>query len=100
MSRTLLICVAAVLSCGSVLGGEFDKPVRLKAAGMPIDTAVGHAAPYIDDVDKDGKRDLLVGQFGQGRLKIYLNRGTEKSPRYEAGTWFQAGGKIGSVPTG
>ena len=45
--------------------GEFAPPVRVEAAGKPIDTEVGHAAPFVGDFDGDGVDDLLVGQFGE-----------------------------------
>jgi len=79
---------------------KFLPPVRLEAAGKPIDTAVGHAAPFVCDFDGDGKRALLVGQFGDGILWIYRNVGTNEKPRFAAGVKFQAGGKDGRVPTG
>ena len=44
------------------------EPVRLEAAGKPIDTEIGHAAPFVCDFDGDGLKDLLVGQFGDGIL--------------------------------
>ncbi len=79
---------------------RFEKPVRLKAAGKVITTEVGHSAPYVYDWDGDGVRDLLVGQFGQGKLRIFRNAGTNKAPRYEEGVWFQAGGALATVPAG
>src|SRR5262245_52357201 len=79
---------------------ELMAPVRLEAAGKPIDTEVGHAAPFVADFDGDGVRDLLVGQFGGGILWVYKNVGTDKNPRYAAGTKFKDGGKDGRVPTG
>jgi hypothetical protein len=75
-------------------------PVRLEAAGKPIDTAIGHAAPYVCDFDGDGVRDLLVGQFGDGILWIYKNVGTNTHPRFAAGVKFKDGNKDGRVPTG
>ncbi|HET6164471.1 MAG TPA: hypothetical protein VFG37_12440, partial [Planctomycetota bacterium] len=39
-------------------------PVRIEAGGAPIDTEIGHAAPFVGDFDEDGVNDLLVGQFG------------------------------------
>jgi hypothetical protein len=79
---------------------RFAPPVRLEAAGKPIDTAVGHAAPLVVDFDGDGKNDLLVGQFGDGLLWIYKNVGTNAQPRYAAGMKFQAAGKEGRIPAG
>ncbi len=79
---------------------EFLPPVRLEAAGKPIDTAVGHAAPFVGDFDGDGVRDLLVGQFGDGILWIYRNVGTNARPKLAAGVKFKNGNPDGRVPTG
>ena len=81
-------------------GDLFEIPVRLKAAGEFIDVDTGHAAPLIYDFDGDGVRDLLVGQFGKGKLRIYRNAGTNESPEYEAHTWFKTGDTFGTVPYG
>src|SRR5437016_3248905 len=79
---------------------ELAPPVRLFAAGKPIDTEVGHAAPFVGDFDGDGVRDLLVGQFGSGILWIYRNEGTNAAPKLAAGVKFKDGNKDGRVPTG
>jgi hypothetical protein len=73
-------------------------PVLLQDGKGPIDVEVGHATPYVVDWDGDGKKDLLVGQFGDGKLRIYLNKGTDAEPKFDGFTYLQAGGKDASVP--
>jgi hypothetical protein len=79
---------------------ELAPPVRIEAAGKPIDTDVGHAAPFVGDFDGDGVNDLLVGQFGGGLLWFYRNAGSNSSPKLAAGVKFKEGQKEGQVPTG
>lgn len=79
---------------------ELQPPVRLEAAGKPIDTDIGHAAPFVGDFDGDGVQDLLVGQFGDGLLWIYKNEGTNTAAKLAAGVKFKDGTQDGRVPTG
>lgn len=80
--------------------GELAEPFLVKAGGKPISVDVGHAAPILVDFDGDGRNDLLVGQFGEGRLRIYKNVGTNQKPTFDKFTWFQAGGKPAKVEAG
>ncbi len=99
------LALAALAVCAAPLGAEpaaseLTKPVRLEADGKPIDVDVGHAAPFVCDFDRDGLADLLVGQFGEGKLRIYKNVGTKEEPRFGELKWFEAGGTLGKVPSG
>lgn len=96
---TLSLVMLPLFAAGAA-ADELAEPVRIEAAGEPIDTDVGHAAPYVGDFDGDGKRDLLVGQFGDGKLRIYRNVGTEKAPDYAEVSWFHTRGELVKVPTG
>ena len=78
----------------------FEKPVRLQDENGVINVDVGHAAPFVADIDKDGKPDLLVGQFGKGRLRIYKNVGKPDKPSFAGFEWMMAEKEIASVPIG
>jgi hypothetical protein len=100
MSAGVLVLMSVGLALADGPAGELAPPVRLEAAGKAIDTEIGHAAPFVADFDGDGVQDLLVGQFGQGIMRIYRNKGSNARPKLEAGVTFKAGGKEGRVPTG
>ena len=77
----------------------FHAPVRLEAAGTVIDSgrSWGHCGPWVEDVDGDGVRDLIVGDFS-GLFHVYHNQGTDRAPRYAASVNLQAGGTDAKVP--
>jgi hypothetical protein len=54
----------------------------------------------VTDFDGDGVPDLLVGQFEDGKLRIYKNLGTAKEPKLEGFTWFKTGEQEGTIPSG
>ena len=77
-------------------GAAFEAPVRLKAGDSFVQVeSPGYAAPCWHDVDGDRKGDLVVGQFNQGKLRIYRGLGKGK---LAPGTWLQAEGKVAQVP--
>jgi hypothetical protein len=77
----------------------FQRPVRLMAAGAVIDSGPqwAHSGPCLHDVDGDGRRDLLVGDFS-GQFRLYRNVGTDQEPKFAAGEWLMAGGAVAKVP--
>ena len=100
VSSTLAMVLTFLLGISSAAPVKFDDPVRIKADQNFIDTEIGHAAPFVGDFNGDGLKDLLVGQFGDGHLWIFLNEGSNKEPVLAAGTLFQNGRPEGTVPTG
>ena len=91
----------AVSAPAAEVASDLELPVQIQAGGQPLDVQrEGHSAPFVGDFDGDGVRDLLVGQYEQGRLRIYRNLGTNTEPRFDAHTWLSAGGQTGRVPEG
>jgi hypothetical protein len=79
---------------------DLARPVLVHAGGQPINVDRGHAAPFVADLKGDGQLVLLVGQFGEGKLRLYPNIGTRNNPKFDNFEWFKVDGKIVSVPFG
>jgi len=86
------------VGCGlaAASAADFQTPVRLQADGVPVRVeSPGWAAPCWADIDSDGKKDLLVGQFNQGKIRFYKNLGGGK---LAAGAWLKADGIDAEIP--
>jgi hypothetical protein len=96
----VILMLGQALLGGVPAAGELAPPVRIEAGGKPIDTDVGHAAPFVCDIDGDGINDLLVGQFGDGILWIFRNEGTNEKPELASRVEFKVVKGDGRVPAG
>jgi hypothetical protein len=94
---SLFACIASAPQQPAPSGpSEFAPPVRMKSGDQYIRTeSPGYAAPCWFDVDGDGKKDLAVGQFKKGKIKVYRGLGGGKLGE---GTWLQAGGNDAEIP--
>lgn len=68
----------------------FAKGFLATADGVAI-TVVYNAAPFVVDWNNDGRKDLLVGG-GDGRIRLYLNIGTEAAPLFATPVILRDGG--------
>jgi hypothetical protein len=109
MPMPLRLATVLLLVLPALLGAEerrpintdhLDKPTRLLAARRHIDVDIGHAAPFVTDWDGDGRKDLLVGQYGEGLLRLYRNVGERAAPEFGKHEYVVAGGEQARVPVG
>jgi hypothetical protein len=116
--RTLLILCACLALCPLLSADEptieievekpaakpevpavFEAPIQLMAGDAPVATeSPGFAAPTFVDVDGDGKRDLVVGQFSKGKMHFFQNVGTDTAPKFAKGTFLMTGDEPALVP--
>ncbi len=105
LNRSGFFCVVYLMTSPVVMAEEQRSPellppVRLTTRdGRPIDTGrVGHAAPAWGDIDGDGRPDLLLGEYFEGRMRFYRNVGVSGRPEFEKYEWFRADGALARVP--
>jgi hypothetical protein len=74
---------------------QLEKGFKLEAAGKIIESESGHSAPFMVDFDGDGRKDMVIGEFGngKGRARVYLNTGKDIAPKFDTFTYLQAGGQ-------
>jgi hypothetical protein len=87
------MATVSALVCCTAGEPQLGAGVRLRAGGEFIDAEVGHLVPTVVDWNGDGKKDLVVGQFGGGEIRLFRNEGTDASPKLGAFARLEAGGK-------
>jgi hypothetical protein len=80
----------------------FDSGVYLQVGqpGAKTDINVSaRATPIVTDWNGDGRKDLVVGAL-DGKVRVYLNEGTEGAPDFRTVQYAQENGADLLVPTG
>ena len=96
MKTTWLSTLLTLSGVAIANAAEFQPPVRLKADGAAVRVeSPGWAAPCWADIDGDGKKDLLVGQFNKGKIRVFKNLGEGK---LAGGVWLKADGQVTEIP--
>jgi hypothetical protein len=97
----LLAIMFVVVTCLSlpVFGEDFvinlGPEEIVKADGNDI-VVPGYSVPLLEDWNNDGLQDLLVGEGGggfTGKVRVYLNVGTEADPCFVSYSYVQANGQ-------
>lgn len=99
MRRTALLLSAASL-VALATPPMFHDFVYIFAGGEAIRVDGGHADPCVVDWDGDGVKDLLVGEFTQGRIRYYRNTGTNQSREFADFFYLASDGTIIALPYG
>ena len=99
--QKLLVLVAAALLAPLALGVTplFIGPELVNDAGVPINVG-NYGAPTMYDWNSDGAKDLILGQFSQGKIRLYLNLGPDTAPDFNGYTFLQSGGVDITLPSG
>lgn len=84
----------------TVASGDLHEPFLAEADGKPIQASVGHLAPIMYDFDEDGLKDLVVGTFSPGVIRLYKNIGEAGKPKFSAFQTVKADGKEVTVESG
>ncbi len=77
----------------SLDSSTFEAGFKIAAGGKAIDVEIGHLVPDVVDWNNDGKKDLVVGQFKEGAIRLYLNEGTDAKPVFGEFSFLAAGEK-------
>jgi hypothetical protein len=101
MPKYLCALLFIFLSVSMAEPPVFEPPLPVQANGVNINVGYGgNASPFVIDWDGDGKQDLLLGQFDQGRIRFYQNVGTHYNPTFGTFTYLQADGATISLSYG
>ena len=102
--KLVLMAALLIIVAGSaygfqnvVLPAEFEAGEALKVAGEIIDVEGGCFVPIVIDWNNDGKKDLIAGQFQDGKIRLYLNTGEDSAPDFENFTYMKVGGRTISL---
>ncbi len=70
--------------------------VKVQADGLDINVG-SYSIPRVCDWNNDGRKDLIIGQRTDGKVRLYLNSGTDSAPVFITFSYIQANGADISV---
>jgi hypothetical protein len=98
----LLTAVVSLLWCTSLLQAQLPllEYKGLLQDGSGVLTVQMQAIPTVADWDNDGRKDLIIGQYTNGNILVYLNKGTDVKPVFSGSFSVLSGGTPISVSYG
>ena len=70
---------------------EIKPGVNVLDGGAPLEVD-RHTTPTSVDWNNDGKKDLLMGQFEDGHIWLFINQGTNLNPVFNGGKLVETNG--------
>ncbi|MGE0000765.1 MAG: hypothetical protein AB7F50_03240 [Fimbriimonadaceae bacterium] len=95
-----MIAALLALSAGSANVEGLGAPSLLRAGGSLLSVTEGHADMVLYDLDGDGARDLIVGQFKDGLVRFYKNQAEDGPPQFDGNELLKAAGTEIKVDAG
>ncbi len=89
--------VNVYLNSGTASSYQFTTPVEVLCNNASI--AYHRCIPHVDDLDLDGKKDLIIGE-DNGCIYFLKNSGTNASPEFAAAEKLESGGSPIQWPSG
>ncbi len=70
---------------------DLSRIISIKSDGKEIDMGT-YSHPFVVDYNLDGKKDLLIGTY-EGKIAIFTNKGTDKTPQFSGYSFLKEKGK-------
>jgi len=80
-----------MVGSGQAQSPDLEAGVYIQDTGGPIDVDA-HLIPTCVDWNEDGAKDLLVGQYSDGNINLYLNQGSDFDPLFTGSVFLESGG--------
>ncbi len=76
---------------------RFREPVPVLCKGVPIDVG-RYGVPAMGDLDGDGNKDFVAGEFDSGFVRFYPNVGPDSWPVFDTFYLVEASGSRIRLP--